>query len=95
MIAGMGCLTITDLLIKLASKTLPIGEVMIFYGVGALMVFWVLLQIKGEPVQLLALTYPAVALRNVGDLIALNSMFLALIYVPVIKKRHRHRTKTV
>lgn len=83
MIASMGCLTITDLLVKIASKTLPIGEVMIFYGVGALAVFWVLLRIKGEPVQLSALTYPAVALRNVGDLIALNSMFLALVYVPL------------
>ena len=56
---------------------------MIFYGVGALMVFWVLLKIKGEPVQLTALTNPAVALRNLGDLIALNSMFLALVYVPL------------
>lgn len=83
MIAAMGCLTITDLLVKIASKALSIGEVMIFYGVGALMVFWVLLKIKGESVQLLALTDPAVALRNVGDLIALNSMFLALVYVPL------------
>ena len=83
MIAAMGCLTITDLLVKIASKTVPIGEVMIFYGVGALMVFRVLLQIKGESVQLLALINPAVALRNLGDLIALNSMFLALVYVPL------------
>ena len=44
---------------------------------------WVLLRIKGEPVQLSALINPAVALRNVGDLIALNSMFLALVYVPL------------
>ena len=56
---------------------------MIFYGVGALMVFGVLLRIKGESVQLMAIINPAVALRNLGDLIALNSMFLALVYVPL------------
>ena len=48
MIIAMGCLTLTDMLIKIASQTLPIGQVMIFYGVGALVVFWGLLSIKNE-----------------------------------------------
>ena len=38
---------------------------------------------KGEPIQLSPLTNPAVIWRNVGDLIAINSMFLALVYVPL------------
>ena len=71
------------MLIKIASQTLPIGQVMVTYGLGALMVFWVLLRIKGEAIQLLPLTDPAVIYRNVGDLIAMNSMFLALVYVPL------------
>ncbi len=83
MIIAMGCLTLTDMFIKIASRTLPIGQVMIIYGVGALLVFWGLLRIKGEPIQLSPLTNPAVIWRNVGDLIALNSMFLALVYVPL------------
>ena len=83
MIIAMGCLTVTDMLIKIASQTLPIGQVMITYGLGALVVFWLLLRIKGEPIQLSALTNPAVIWRNVGDLIAMNSMFLALVYVPL------------
>jgi len=83
MIAAMGCLTLTDMLIKITSKTLPIGQVMMIYGIGALIVFWALLHIKREPIQLLPLTNPAVVWRNVGDLIAMNSMFLALVYVPL------------
>ena len=83
MIVAMGCLTLTDMLIKIASQTLPTGQIMIFYGVGALVVFWGLLRIKGESIQLSPLTNPAVIWRNVGDLIAMNSMFLALVYVPL------------
>ena len=83
MVIAMGCLTLTDMLIKIASQTLPIGQVMIFYGVGALAVFWGLLRIQGEPIQLSSITNPAVVWRNIGDLIAMNSMFLALVYVPL------------
>ena len=83
MIAAMGCLTLTDMLIKITSQTLPIGQVMMIYGIGALAVFWALLRIKGESIQLSLLTNPAVVWRNVGDLIAMNSMFLALVYVPL------------
>ena len=83
MVIAMGCLTLTDMLIKIVSRTLPIGQVMILYGVGALAVFWGLLRIKGESIQLSPLTNPAVVWRNVGDLIAMNGMFLALVYVPL------------
>jgi drug/metabolite transporter (DMT)-like permease len=83
MIIAMGCLTLTDLLIKIASQTLPIGQVMISYGLGSLIVFWVLLRTKGESIRLSPLTNPTVIFRNIGDLIALNGMFLALVYVPL------------
>ena len=83
MIIAMGCLTLTDMLIKIASQTLPIGQVMVIYGVGAIVVFWALLRIKGETIRLSPLTNLAVIWRNIGDLIAMNSMFLALVYVPL------------
>ena len=83
MITAMGCLTLADLLIKIASQTLPIGQVMIFYGVGSIIVFWSLMGIKGEPIRLSPLMNPAVLLRNIGDLIAINGMCLALVFVPI------------
>jgi drug/metabolite transporter (DMT)-like permease len=83
MIIAMGCLTLTDLLIKVSSQTLPIGQVMISHGVGSLIVFWILLRIKGESIRLSPLNNPTVIFRNIGELIALNGMFLALVYVPL------------
>ena len=83
MIIGMGCLTLCDLLIKIASQTLPLGQVMIVFGVGSITVFLALMRIKGEPVRLSPFTNPAVVLRNIGDLIAINGMCLALVLVPI------------
>ena len=83
MVTAMGCLTLADLLIKIASQTLPIGQVMIFYGVGSLIVFWGLMSVRGESIRLSPITNPAVLLRNIGDLIAINGMCLALVFVPI------------
>ena len=83
MIIGMGCLTLCDLLIKIASQTLPLGQVMIVFGVGSITVFLGLMSIKGESVRLSPFTNPAVVLRNIGDLIAINGMCLALVLVPI------------
>ena len=83
MIMGMGCLTLCDLLIKIASQTLPLGQVMIVFGVGSITVFLGLMRIKGESVRLSPFTNPAVLLRNIGDLIAINGMCLALVLVPI------------
>ena len=83
MIIGMGCLTLCDLLIKIASQTLPLGQVMIVFGVGSITVFLGLMNIKGESVRLSPFTNPAVVLRNIGDLIAINGMCLALVLVPI------------
>ena len=83
MVIAMACLTLTDMFIKIACQTLPIGQVMIIYGVGALLVFLGSLTIKGETIRLSPLTNPAVIWRNVGDLFAMNGMFMALVYVPL------------
>ena len=83
MTTAMGCLTFADLLIKIASQTLPIGQVMVFLGMGSIIVFWGLMKINGESIRLRPLIDSAVVLRNIGDLIAINSMCLALVYVPI------------
>ena len=48
MIIGMGCLTLCDLLIKIASQTLPLGQVMIVFGVGSITVFLGLMRTQGR-----------------------------------------------
>jgi len=83
MVIGMGCLTLGDLLIKIASQTLPLGQVMIIFGAGSITVFLGIMRIEGESVRLSPFTNLAVVLRNIGDLIAINGMCLALVFVPI------------
>ena len=83
MIVAMGCFTFADLLIKVASETMPVGQIMIFLGFGSSFVFWLLLRVKGEAIRLSPLLNSAVMLRNAGELIGATSMCLALAYVPI------------
>ena len=48
-----------------------------------MIVFWGLMSIRGESIRLSPFINPTVVLRNIGDLIAINSMCLALVYVPI------------
>ena len=52
MIAAMACFTLADMLLKIASQTLPVGQVMMTLGIGSTLVFLVLMRIKKEPVLL-------------------------------------------
>ena len=83
MIVAMGCFTFADLLIKIASETMPVGQIMILLGIGSSFVFLTLLRMKGEEILISALFNLAVILRNAGELIAATSMCLALAYVPI------------
>ena len=83
MIAAMGFFTIADLLIKIASQSMPVGQAMLGLGAGSVVVFLVLMRVKKEPVRLIPLRQPAMLLRNVGDFVGSTSMCLALAYVPI------------
>lgn len=83
MIVAMGAFTIADLLIKILSQTLPVGQVMLILGLGSAFVFRILMAMKGEALLLTPLRQPAMMLRNVGDVVGSLSMCLALAYVPI------------
>ena len=83
MVAAMGCFTLVDLLIKIASQTLPVGQVMMTLGAGSTAVFAALIFARGETVRLAPLRQPAMLLRNTGDILAGITMSLALAYVPI------------
>ena len=78
MVAAMGCFTLVDLLIKIASQTLPVGQVMMTLGAGSTAVFVFLIIARGEAVRIAPLRQPAMLLRNAGDIIAGMTMSLAL-----------------
>ena len=52
MVAAMGCFTLVDLLIKIASQTLPVGQVMMTLGAGSTAVFAALIIARGETLRL-------------------------------------------
>lgn len=83
MILAMACFTLADLLIKIASQTLPVGQVMTMLGLGSCLVFAALMVIKGEPVTLAPLRRPALIVRNAGEFVGATAMCLALAYVPL------------
>jgi drug/metabolite transporter (DMT)-like permease len=49
MIASMGLFAIEDSFIKLASRTIPVGEILVFMGLAGILVFSALMLIKQEP----------------------------------------------
>ena len=83
MIVAMACFTLVDLLIKISSQTLPVGQVMITLGLGSALAFWMMMAVKGEPVLFAPFLQPALLLRNTGDFVGSISMCLALAYVPI------------
>ena len=83
MIIAMGCFTFADLLIKIASETMPVGQIMVLLGVGSSFVFLTLLRMKRESIRISPLFTSALMLRNAGELISATSMCLALAYVPI------------
>ena len=78
MIIAMGCFTFADLLIKIASETMPVGQIMVLLGVGSSFVLLTLLGMKRESIRISPLFTSALVLRNAGKLIAATSMCLAI-----------------
>jgi drug/metabolite transporter (DMT)-like permease len=49
MIVSMGAFAIEDAFVKVATKTLPIGEVLILFGLGGMFIYMGLLRLNREP----------------------------------------------
>jgi drug/metabolite transporter (DMT)-like permease len=82
MIIGMACFTVGDLLIKLASKQLPLGQIMMALGIGCAIVYLAMLKQAGQKVVVRTYLLPSVLLRNTGEIVAATSMFMALAFSP-------------
>jgi drug/metabolite transporter (DMT)-like permease len=49
MVTAMGAFAIEDAFVKVVTKTLPIGEVLIFFGLGGMLIYMGMLYVKREP----------------------------------------------
>lgn len=83
MILGMACFTLGDAFVKLATQSLPLGEVMLVLGLGCALLFSGMMWFKGETTTFTAFFEKPVLLRNTGEVVGAISMFTALALTPL------------
>jgi len=78
MVLSMGLLAIEDTFIKLASRTLPVGEILVFMGVAGIVVFSILIAANKEPFAPSEALTPTVFGRMLSEIVGRISYSLAL-----------------
>ena len=69
-VASMACFTFADLCLKLSNESLPTGEVMMAFGIGCAIGFYLILYRRGERAWNRAFFEPSVVLHNFGEVVA-------------------------
>lgn len=83
MIGSMAAFAVEDSLIKAASVTIPVGQIMVLFGIGGALVFAALSLVKKERLFVPeALSYP-MRIRVVFELFGRLSYFLAISLIPL------------
>lgn len=83
MVGSMAAFAIEDALIKAASATVPVGQIMVLFGLGGAMIFAALTLVKKERLFVPeALSYP-MRLRVFFELFGRLSYFLAISLIPL------------
>jgi drug/metabolite transporter (DMT)-like permease len=83
MVASMASFTFADLFLKLSTESLPTGEVMMAFGIGCAIGFYLILYRRGERAWNRAFFEPSVVLHNFGEVVATIGIFVALAYAPL------------
>ena len=74
---------IGDTFLKLATKTVPIGEVMALMGIGSSLIFYAMILRTGGPLFNKSLFQFPMMLRNFGDALGTVGIFISLALVPL------------
>lgn len=82
MTVSMLMFAIADAGIKLTSSTLPIGEIMIFMGLGGAAIFAGISLRRGERLITKAILHRSIFLRAIGEIVGGIGMFMALALIP-------------
>lgn len=78
MTIAMAAFAIADMFIKLNSHLIPVGEIIVYMGLGGALVFAVITKIKGENLWTNDLICFPVAMRNLGEIVGTGAMLTAL-----------------
>lgn len=82
MTIAMFMFAIADALIKVTSTALPIGEIMIFMGLGGATIFGGISARRGDRFFTTAMLDRSIILRSLGEIVGAIGMFTALALIP-------------
>lgn len=83
MIASMAGFAIEDAVLKAAATTLPVGQVLILFGLGGALIFAGLARINGEPLYTRDVLSPPMRIRVVFEVMGRLFYVLALSLIPL------------
>lgn len=79
MALAMGGFALEDMFIKLLADTLPVGQILVFLGIGGAVAFGVIAHRKGQQLLSPALLTPALLMRNTAELIGTVGFVLGFV----------------
>lgn len=79
MALAMGGFALEDMFIKLLADTLPVGQILVFLGIGGAVAFGVIAHQKGQQLLSPALLTPALLMRNTAELIGTVGFVLGFV----------------
>ncbi len=82
MTTAMLMFSVADALIKIASKTLPTGEILVFMGLGGAAIFSTISMRRGDRIFTKAILNRSILLRAVGEMVGTVGMITALALIP-------------
>ena len=83
MVLAMACFTFEDMFIKLASKSVPVGEILIFFGIGGTLAFIVLTLRRNEVIIHAAIKSKPIFLRAMFEVAGRVFYTLAIVFTPL------------
>ncbi len=83
MVLAMALFAAEDMLLKLAARTLPVGQILAMIGAGGLAIAWPLARAQGHRLLSRDLLAPAILARNLADVVATLCFASALALMPL------------
>ncbi|MEC8038747.1 MAG: DMT family transporter, partial [Pseudomonadota bacterium] len=83
MVAGSFFFALGDMFMKLASQTVPLGQVVVTLGLGLMVFFAVLVRRDGQRLFEHRLLHHAMAMRCIGEAVAIVGVPIALRFSPM------------
>jgi drug/metabolite transporter (DMT)-like permease len=84
MVASMGIFSIEDAIIKVISREIPVGQILLVLGLGGMLVLSVFARSRGVPVFGRALLLPPMLLRNAGEFAGTIGFVTAIATIPLV-----------